>query len=138
MFLTNGGVWLADVKLALHELALTISCLFSFSVRPYHFLLALPAGRSATVTRQQNGVSLVDEKLIPNRWNLKKYQIKKLKLKLDKVFVEFSQFSHFSQDTRVSDCVPRWVEHDTVRKGKANRHMTFGAAILASGSSLNS
>lgn len=88
--------------------------------------------------RQQNGVSLVDEKLIPNRWNLKKYQIKKLKLKLDKVFVEFSQFSHFSQDTRVSDCVPRWVEHDTVRKGKANRHMTFGAAILASGSSLNS
>lgn len=45
----------------------------------------------------------------------KKKKIKKLKLKLDKGFVEFSQFSHFSQDTRVSDCVPRWVEHVTAR-----------------------
>lgn len=52
MFLTNGGVWLADVKLALHEVALTISCLFSCSFRPYHFLLALPAGRS-TILQQQ-------------------------------------------------------------------------------------
>lgn len=100
MFLTNGGIWLADVKLALHELALTVSCLFSYSFLPHRFLLALSNADgtfcwsirrlAATVTRQQNGVSLVDEKLIPNRWNLKKYQIKKLKL--DKVFVAFSLF----------------------------------------------